>query len=121
MLNRRNTGLLALAALGLTLAPTIAVAQDHAAEGPTEEQIEARKAMVTAVVQAVLAETDFDAVKAHVVAAMREHSAEIGGDTEAAIAHVSQFIDQVAARSASDPHGAAEFTATMLIEAHSQH
>ncbi len=118
MLNIKTPRLLVAAALaGVALgAAAVSVAQDHAA--PTAEQIDAHRVMVTAVMEAVLVETDFDAVKAHMTGAIRDHAADIGGDTDATVAHVSEFLDRVAAHVASDPVGAAEFTATMLIAGH---
>jgi hypothetical protein len=120
MLNLKTLAAAALAGVALGAA-AVSVAQDQARAAPTEEQIAAHKAMATAVLKAVLAETDFDAVEAHMTAAIRAHADEIGGDTEATIAHVSEFLDRMAAHVASDPQGAAELTATMLIDAHAPH
>jgi Arc/MetJ family transcription regulator len=116
--NARLLAAAAVAGVALGVAAT-SFAQD--AHAPTDAQVAEHEAMVTAVMKAVLVETDFEAVKAHMTAAIREHAEEIGGDTEATVTHVTEFLDRVAEHAASDPQGAAEFTATMLIEAHRPH
>lgn len=116
MLNIKTRLAAAAALVGVALGAGAAVlAQDHAA--PTAEQIAAHEAMVTAVMKAVLVETDFEAVKSHMVAAIETHAGEIG-DAEATAAHVTHFIDEMAARVAADPDQAAAFTARMMIDAH---
>lgn len=116
MLNIKTRLVAAAALAGLAFgAGATVLAQDHAA--PTAEQIAAHEAMVTAVMKAVLVETDFEAVKTHMVAAIEAHAGEIG-DAEATVAHVSHFLDEMAAQVAADPDQAAAFTARMMLDAH---
>jgi hypothetical protein len=117
------------AAAGFAITPLTGVlAQVHdeghaAAHGapPTEAEMQELHRQMTALFALVYQHADFAAVDVHLTGLIRDNAAAIGGDTEAFAAHVSAFLGQVAAQATADPQHAAEFTATMLIEAHRPH
>jgi dsRNA-specific ribonuclease len=92
--------------------------QQHGPGQMTEAQLAEHHRQLVAVLAAVFAETDFESVKAHITGAIQAHAGEIGGDTQAITAHVSDFLGHVAEAVDEDPQAAAERTANMLIEAH---
>ena len=114
----------ALSASAFALAPMAARAQEHpvhAADAPSDAQIAEHERQLGVLLAALLEETDFEAVKAHVTSVVSAHAEEIGGDPEQLSAHVSAFLDQVAAHIAADPQSAGEHAAHMLIDAHRAH
>jgi hypothetical protein len=96
-------------------------AAPHGHTAPTEAEMQELQRQMTALFSLVYQHADFEAVDAHLTGLIADNAAVIGGDTEAFATHVSAFLDQVAAQATADPQHAAEFTATMLIEAHRPH
>lgn len=115
-----------IATVGFAAVALIAVAHHARAQdaeaaahsAPTEAQMAELHGQLTSLLTLVYQHTDFDAVETHLTTLISENPEAIGGDAAAFTAHVSQFLNQVQEHAASDPRGAAEFTANMMIEAH---
>lgn len=82
---------------------------------------EAHEDMVRLLIQGILEDTDFAAVKAHMVASAAAHAGEAGLEPEALSAHVGMFMDHLAEMQRTDPDALAGALADAMIGMHMPH
>jgi len=91
-------------------------AQQHAAMSDAEREELQRQA--SAALAAVLAHADYDAISEHLTALIRANADEIGGDSDALVAHVSDVVHHMGEAAQADPQGMADHVMQALMQLH---